>query len=82
MVVRELLTVLGFKTDEHGMKKAEEGFDKIKESAIHLMEIVGAIEIGKKILEAAGEEEQLAMVFEQDPRNKTKLDTLRRNSYN
>ena len=64
MVVRELITLLGFQVDEGAFKKAEGGFDKLKEGVMRLIEIVGAIEIGKKIFEEAGEMEQVAMAFE------------------
>ena len=63
MIVRELLTVLGFKVNNEGAKKYEDTFTKLKETAKKVVEILAVVEIGKKMLEAASQQEQTAMAF-------------------
>lgn len=61
MVVRELIALLGFKTDETSLKKAESSIDGLKRAAIKLSAIflTGAVAVGfGKLIDLASEAEE------------------------
>jgi len=63
MIVSELVTLLGFKTNEEGKKKYLEGMKQIRETVMHVAETIGAVEIGKSIIEEADRFEQAKIAF-------------------
>lgn len=64
MVVRELLTRLGFEVDNKGVEKYDEALNGLVEKAKHLAEAWGLMELGKKLIEAGSDAEQMQIQFE------------------
>jgi tape measure domain-containing protein len=63
--LKDLFIRLGYQVDESGAKKFQDGFKRMRESVIHVAEAVGAIELGKQILETAGAWQQAQVAFTQ-----------------
>lgn len=59
MIVRELLTMLGFKVDEHSLSETEKTIDGLKEAAEHLVELYASWEAAKKLYEMVSQTAEL-----------------------
>lgn len=70
MIVRELLTRLGFTVDEHSLSESEKVIEKLKESAETLVELYASWEAAKKLYELVN---QVAELGEETLRTSIKL---------